>query len=536
MVLLAAVSSAGCRAAAPVANAGGVAASAAVPTALWGDLTPGPHAVGYRQTVIRDAARSYPHPLVPDAQRPLLINVWYPAQAQGGAAMQVQDYLRVSGAGISERDRPFAEALERHVLGVFSNEVLGREPQFLDRSLLSRRAQILAQPVFARREAGPRAGKFPLVLAHPGLAAAFADNFLLYEYLASHGYLVVSSAFPSGDASDLNIGWEPATSVADLDLILRWARTHLAVDRVATLGHSYGAQAALIYAMEGRAIDAVVSLDSTMENGDPKAPWFKEEGPRRVWLDRADAITVPVLLFSTPAGTSSAFFDGLVASDRRSMMVPSLDHNDLEAHGGVLQARFAHDTRDPDPERPAAEQVLAAHRLVVVATLAFLDGVLRDDRAALVRLDTTLPATVPGAKLTHVPLPPGCLRPAGLVAAIRKEGVEAVGVRSTAVKGCDVRGAFIGAGDSLRVAGEGARAVEVMRWLARRDPEDFLAQRSLAEALVVAGQYAEAEAAFQRALELVQKAPTLPAPRKQSFERRLNARIQLLKALMAGGK
>jgi dienelactone hydrolase len=507
--------------------------TAAAPAALWGDLTPGPHPVGYRQTLVRDATRAYPHPLAPQARRPVLINVWYPAQGDG-AALRVEDYLRVRGPGIPARD-PLALLLERHVLGVFSNEVLGREPHFLDPALLSRRAQILAQPVYARRDAVARAGTHPLVLAHPGLGGAFADNFVFYEYLASQGYVVISSAFQSGEATDLNIGWEPATSVADLDLLLRWARDNLGVDGVAVMGHSYGAQAALIYAMEGRAVDAVVSLDSTLENGDPKAPWFKDGDARRVWLDRAQAITIPVLLFSTPAGTSSAFFDGLVASDRRALLVPFLEHNDLEAFGGVLGARFAYDLREPDPERPKVEQVLAAHRLVVRATHAFLEGVLRKDQEVLARLDA-LPATVPGAKLTHVPRAPACPRQAELLATLGKDGVEATGAHLAALAGCDVRMAFMDAADTLRAVGEQARAVEVMRWLAKRQQEDFLVQKNLGEALAGAHQYAEARTAYRRALELVSKAQVEPARRKKIFQHQLESRIQLVESLSAGGK
>jgi pimeloyl-ACP methyl ester carboxylesterase len=354
---------------------------------LWGDLVPGPYATGYRQVIIHDPARAYTSRLAPSSQRPILVNLWYPAEAGNGQTMKVDDYLRVEGPGIGPADQRFAELLGKHVRRVFAQDVLLREPQFLDRALLERLSQILVQPVFARRDATACTGTFPLVLAHPGLGGAFADNFVLYELLASHGYLVISSAFQSAKSDgSLNISWEPATSIADLDVVVSWARKNLQIGAVATLGHSYGAQAALIYAMEDRPISAVVSLDSTLENGDPKAPWYKEWKPQSFWLDRADTITVPVLLLSSQDASDTSFFDGLVACDRRSLQVPHLSHNDFESNGGVLRARFAYDLRTPEPDSPSAAQVSASNRLVSRAVLAFLEGILRKDARALVLL------------------------------------------------------------------------------------------------------------------------------------------------------
>jgi hypothetical protein len=344
---------------------------------------------------------------------------------------------------------------------------------------------------------------------------------------------VISSAFQSAEATALDIGWEPATSVADLDLLLRWAREHLDAGAVAVLGHSYGAQAALIYAMEGRAIDAVVSLDSTLENGEPGAPWWKGEAPQRVWLDRAAAISVPALVVSTEAATSTAFFDGMTGCDRRSLQVPALDHNDLEAFGGLVQATFAADLREPVPP---AERVRAGHQLVVRATLAFLDGILRQQPAALARLDGPLPAGLPGAKLIHVARPPGCPAPPALLAAIRAEGIAATGTRAAGLAGCDARAALIDIAGVLRAADDGDRAVEVMRWLTRRDPEDFLAQKNLAESLVVAGKLPDARAAYQRALVLLGKTPASSARRKQMVELQLRARLALVDALAGRGR
>ena len=146
------------------------------------------------------------------------------------------------------------------------------------------------------------------MLGHAGLGGAMNDNFILWEYLASHGYVVATSAFLPRDGSDLSIGWDAERSVADLNAILRdaagWA--NVVRGRVAVVGHSYGAQAALIFAMQSHQVDAVVSIDSTLENASRKDPFF--ERPRyKHYFNRPKELRVPTLLFAVPGERNTAF-------------------------------------------------------------------------------------------------------------------------------------------------------------------------------------------------------------------------------------
>lgn len=510
---------------------GGSTASAQ--PALFGDLTPGPHAVGFRQLMIHDAARAYSHPLATSPQRPILLNLWYPAQSDAGQAMKVDDYLMVRGP-LASADRRFADLLERHVREVFSAETLGREQRYFDSRRLARLPQILAQPVLARREAPAWSGVSPLVVAHPGLGGAFADNFVLYEYLASHGYVVITSAFQAAEGKWLNISWEPATSIADLDTIVRWAKQSLRIQSIAVMGQSYGAQAALIYAMEGRPVDAVISLDSTLENGDPKQPWWKEQRVQSAWLDRAAQIRTPTLVVSTPEGLGSAFFDGLVACDRRSLKVPFLEHNDFQSHGGVLQTRFAYDLRATDADSPSAAQVGASHRLVVRATLAFLEGVLRKDARALHRLDSELLVGIAGAKLTHLSQPSAVKREE-LLRELSVRGIEAAASSCAATVGCDEKEVFAEAGEQLIAAGDWESARKTLQWLTERHPEQLRAHSGLAEALAGLHKDKEALAAFQSALAVLQQEKD-PSPYSRMLASRTQRRIQVLSELLTKGR
>lgn len=467
------------------------------------------------------------------------MNVWYPAESSSGLAMRVQDYLLVRPFRMDADSRRFADLLERHVRAVFTQEMLSSDAVVLNRGLFERREQIAAQPVFAHRDATAVARTFPLVVAHPGLGGAFADNFILYEFLASHGYIVISSAFQTAAGPSMSIQWEPATSIADMDVIIRWARAHLTIGAVAVLGHSYGAQAALIYAMEGRPIDAVVSLDSTLESAELQILWFRAKEPERFWVDRASAIAVPTLLFSTPNRTGSSFFNGIVACDRRALKVLWLLHNDFEVHG-VLGAQFAYDTRTAEPQRPTAEQVTASYRLVVRATHAFLEGILRHSPRMLAYLDSELPTQVSGVKLVHIPYQPA-VSLADLLAEIRVHGVASAAEYCTTRRNCDAQKLLPTIGNLLLTADEKELALAVMQWLTVHHPEQFSSHLGMGEALLALRRRSEALEAYQRALDVLDTAEKkqTSSERRQiledNFRKPLEKRIKQVQALAAEG-
>src|SRR5258708_8092522 len=59
----------------------------------------------------------------------------------------------------------------------------------------SRTGSLRCRVTTAHLDAAPAEGAFPVVLYHSGAGGSFEDNSVLFEYLASHGYVVVSRAF-----------------------------------------------------------------------------------------------------------------------------------------------------------------------------------------------------------------------------------------------------------------------------------------------------------------------------------------------------
>ncbi|MCA9650869.1 MAG: hypothetical protein H6712_31820 [Myxococcales bacterium] len=340
----------------------------------WGGLRPGPHEVGYRMVVLDDPSRPYHLHTEPEPYpRPVVAGVWYPARPDTGQARRVGDYFELTAP------RPeleaFATVASAYLRGVVVDEAMSMPAELLRPKERDRLERVLTSTTFARSEATLAVDGAPVLLAHAGLGGALADNLVLYEYLASRGWVVVAGLFQQATGNGVHVGWDPVTSLRDLDLLREGVPAELGVEPqgFAVIGHSYGAQAALVYATLPGRVDAVVSLDSTIENASAEAPWWREP-TQAPWLDRATEIRVPALLFASPEPERS-FFDAMGSAPRELVLAPGLDHDDFVGIAGAFGPLAG---RCPSP---VACRDLHTRHLTVVATAArFLDATLRPER------------------------------------------------------------------------------------------------------------------------------------------------------------
>ena len=399
----------------PTAPATAITAATTAPPAGWEALPWGARPVGFRQEMLVDPARRYrwqsrPHDQAAYAPRPILMNVWYPAAVTSVPAMTVAGYLHVPEHPALEPG--FARRLSRHVHRTLLAETIGA------RAPAGQVGALLAKTTVARRDAPAAAGTFPLVLYHPGLGGAFADNMLLAELLASHGYVVVSSAFQSDRYVAMNIDWDIERSTADLLFLLGVLRANPSVDwgRMAVMGHSYGAQAALTFAMRSGLVDAVVSLDSTIENM-PKE--FMQRPHLTYHFGGGERLRAPLLLFSNPKPRYRGFLDSLVWSDRTYITLAGMDHNHYISHGGALSG-----------------SLLPGYVTVCRAVLAFLDRHVRGARPAAADPIAAL-ADRPQVKVERLPARAGYRSSDDMIRAVLGGGGAAEVERTCRASSCD---------------------------------------------------------------------------------------------------
>src|SRR5262249_3233838 len=138
------------------------------------------------------------------APRPILINIWYPAkEPDHGRPMLHREYLAIESR--DPRLTRFATELVDYEKSVVCQYVMS--PPAVTLSEVQRRlfVRFWDAPTASRRDAPPADGKFPIVIYHAGAGSSFEDNAVLCEFLASHGYVVVGSAFQEASGESFNV-------------------------------------------------------------------------------------------------------------------------------------------------------------------------------------------------------------------------------------------------------------------------------------------------------------------------------------------
>ncbi len=206
---------------------------------LWADLAPGKYQVGYRVIELGS----------------LRISAWYPALAEG-EQLRFRDYV------------PLLDELNDflHSLHISDATIV----------------DLLDALMYARRNARSLNATFPIVLIFQGNSHTAADQAVLAEFIASHGYVVATINGPTvrSEAESGPKAQEQAAEFARvMSIIGEWPNANPRA--VALIGHSFGARAMLLYAMR-HSTNVMVSLDGGIGTASGidalrAAPWFNAE-------------------------------------------------------------------------------------------------------------------------------------------------------------------------------------------------------------------------------------------------------------------
>ena len=369
---------------------------------------PGRFGVGFRSTWEFDESRTYCTAFdggktygAEKSPRPVLVLQWYPARdAAHGEPMAHGSYFSI--ASDNPRLQRFADVLSAYARTMFAVYVMDKPEAELDDAGRAQMEEALAEPTPCVAAAEPGSGPFPLVVYHGGLGSSFEDNAALCAYLASHGYVVLGSAFPRADGRSLNIDGFRG-SAEDVQFLVSWAHAHAFIDarRVGLVGHSAGAQAMLRFAAQPGCVgDALVLLDTTQDYYSLGIPFF--EPLVREITNGIATLTTPMLVAANPAAMF-ALCDTLVNTERTYLTVPELEHNDFISQGQQRMARIARSPQAGPAEAVKVELARAHYRVLCEFVLQFLDAMLRGRPEFATRLTGTHPWRPTTPCLVHVP-------------------------------------------------------------------------------------------------------------------------------------
>jgi len=293
------------------------------------ELDYGPYKVGFKSYKTYDNSR--PYLLGEDTiSRPLLIHFWYPSRDKNeGEALDFKHYIDLiamrENYGIlrSEIDKNSFNYVNAY--SDFAKRGFG-----LDTSIHTR--QILDAPVSARnglslQQNGP---KFPLLIYAPSNSKSSVQNHMICEYLASHGFMILSvaSAGPNSIRRE-NIAKSTMAQVIDMEHILKYCEDSLNIEYtgLGVFGFSSGGQASTIFQMRNEHVDAVFSMDGGQEYGAYSVLYKMADF-------NLEKTNVPYCSVVNNYENFSIYplYNSVLSSEKYMFKMPNLDHNGFISH------------------------------------------------------------------------------------------------------------------------------------------------------------------------------------------------------------
>ena len=325
------------------------AQTAAHSSPFWGELTPGGYNIGFHSFIVSDYSRRYVYPAKQSLEprnipRPIPIQVWYPTRVKQQANigftgeavfpyMPYGEYLKTNAG--KEHLKDFVEQLNRFTLNACCEEEMGSQIADLSPEEVNSFQHFLQLPTACIADAPLLDKPFPLLVYHAGLCGCVVDNPILLEFITSHGYIVATSSFHPEHGLSFGVDGDTNRSIKDLNYILQVLCRQYPVDaeKIAVIGHSFGASAVMEFAFEpSSAVKAVISLDSTREWNTIDDGLFKSIEERL--SAAAERFTTPLMVVSKATQNPSfQHYQKLKYAKRYYLSVKHLAHNDFVIPG-----------------------------------------------------------------------------------------------------------------------------------------------------------------------------------------------------------
>ncbi len=314
---------------------------------LWKGIQSGPHAVGFKEQGKYDDSRTFGE--LP--QRPIQMAMWYPATPNtGDNPMIIEDYFQLEFREVDFTKTTITDSMKSSMLNRLIRH--DAEPFKLEQLLNSKTKAVV--------NSKPTDGKFPMILFVQGGGRPARSAFLLSEYLASHGFVVVTMPHIGSETQRPDSGMKRyLTQVADMEYVISEMETLPFVDseHLFLFSFSTAAESLFIYQSKTKKAKAIVTLDGTpnMQLMDELVGFNQNE------------IDVPLLFIKSNHGAKMTLevakadneLEPLFSrSERTSIRMMKMNHPDLLSIG-LMEAYVPKLTRfEPLGEKVKSHQVL----------------------------------------------------------------------------------------------------------------------------------------------------------------------------------
>ncbi|MEQ5789764.1 prolyl oligopeptidase family serine peptidase [Muricauda sp. NFXS6] len=339
------------------------------------DLENGKYHVGFHHYIAADSTRTYSRVFDytnKKVARPIPINLWYPSEqnVSGAKPLLVLDYLE-----ILKEEEEWEHLPNEQILNWFYYPNTAANQNHL------------AEQTTAYANVGYSKGKFPVIIYAPSFQASSIENFALCEYLASHGFVVVSSPSRGTETRwfSNNNAKEMETQARDVEFLIKEAGKYPMVDygKIAIMGFSFGGLSNIIVQNRNDKIKAIVSLDGTERYQYgllTKSPFFNAHNLDVPYIHMAQKDIPEIVLkedkINAALNTEFQLYDSITKSKAYRLKFHNLTHS----HFSTLGVLFAN--RDKRQDK-SDQKIMESYKWVAMYTLHFLEGTIHEDINAL---------------------------------------------------------------------------------------------------------------------------------------------------------
>jgi len=338
------------------------------------ELTHGKLKVGFRNYIKDDNTRSYTRLYDWDNKllaRPISISLWYPTEKiSTNSELKVKYYMT-----ILKKEEEWESLPNDRILSWFyyaDNEKNRKQFEIETKAFIN---------------AEPAMGKFPVVIYAPSYQATSVENFALCEFLASHGYIVISCPSRGTENRFLDGGTtrDIETQARDIEFLIGEATslTNADSDKLSVIGFSFGGISNVLAQMRNKRIKALVCLDGSIKYqfqrllSSSYANLSNVDVPF-IFMSQKD-IPLSVMIedkIDTTLNRNFVFFDSLEHSQAYYLKFNDLTHPYFSSMGILFQ------DRDPRQDK-SDKEIIVSYGWVSNYTMHFLNAFLKGDKSSI---------------------------------------------------------------------------------------------------------------------------------------------------------
>ncbi len=306
----------------------------------------GTYGVGFYKELMFNHQMHY-HEYGYNDDAPLFIQVWHPIEKQENPKHLIFNDFRFKS--LPKDLEKVYEELEKHTDTSFVEYNIEVSIPFF-RSLKYKEGPYHVLETMKKTPTNSVAAKlegksdFPVIIYHHGAQGISDENYVLAEYFASRGYIVVScnyhlpfegKRFGYGE----HIGYETTGPKA----VIEYARTLTNNDKIGFVGHSMGAQTGFTFLHQEGWADAFVSLETTLEYFDTSFVYKNWKTLGDTMRLNADEYTLPILMFANNGRKKEIGFDFYNQISNAHVIQASAKKRFYhEAYTCIMEMRYLH--------------------------------------------------------------------------------------------------------------------------------------------------------------------------------------------------